>query len=263
MEKKQNFWLALILGLMLGIILCLAVVTLVIWIYCTYVDSPFWDKFLSPLVTSATTLIAAAGAIFGVIRSINNQNKLYQDSQSRKLSAARSFLPLALVEIEEICISALTQLLDETKINKDTTVLISENTKDTIKLVIEYSHGQIKSDFIEFLSYYQMAISKFHRYRVESKDPELDHLHHKNTIDSIIHWAILRAISTSYLKYARNISQELDKNRVHTIFKEEIQTYREEGRYKNIDTKDFNEIFNQALNASYPSPLYPYFLWKK
>ena len=261
MDKKQNFWLALILGIITGIIFSLVVAVFVTWIYCEHVDSLFLDKFFSQLITSVATLIAAAGAMFGVIRSINNQNKLYQDSQNRKLSTARAFLPLALVEMDEICISALSQLVDENENEEDISILISETTKETIKLVMEHSHEKIKCDLGDFLSHYQIGISKFERYKIECRDPRLDHLNHKNTKDAIIHWVLLRAISSSYLDYARNTSQEFCKEKARKNFKEILCDCREIGRYKNVSSEEFNRIFNKALTVECPSLLYTHLSW--
>lgn len=261
MDKKQHFWLALILGIITGIIFSLVVAMFVTWIYHKNFDSLFLDKFLSQLITSVATLIAAAGAIFGVIRSINNQNKLYQDSQSRKLSTARAFLPLALVEMDEICISALSQLTDENKNEEDISILISETTKETIRLVMEHAQGKIKYDLGDFLSHYQMAISKFERYKIECRDPKLDYLNHKNTKDAIIHWVLLRAISSGYLDYARNTSQEFNKEKARKNFKKVLRDCKEIGRYKNVSAEEFNKIFNEALIVECPSLLYTHLSW--
>lgn len=258
MIEKLSISLILISGIILGVMSCLIAVLFVAWVSCAHPDSLFFNKFLSPVITSIATLLAATGAIIGVIKSINNQNKLHQNNHDRKLSAARAALPLALREIEETCISALKQLTNDGAhlINKP--ILISKIAHETIKLVVEHSDGKVHKDLSDFLMYYQIVISRFNQYKIESDiNPYLNHLNNEYTTKSIIYWESFRSIAEVHLDWARNSSKKFNNEKACRIFKKRFPTYKNQGRYMDITDAEFKSIFGEAINCCYPGFLKP------
>ena len=265
MEEEQNAPSAFTRGLILGIIISLVIAAVIILLIVHgYSANIFFTQLVSPLIVSAATLGAALSAIYSVKKNIENQNRLHQDSQERKLSAARASLPIALREIERICVSVIIQLSDHSKIDDNEPILISDTSHNTINLVIEHENEKAKKQLINLLMYYQIAISRFNNYKIESSaNPDMDYLHDKETIESIIYWASLRAIAAAHLVYARGISQEFDNTEACKIFKKYFYSYKYQGRYKEVDVKDFDKIFSEAINGDYPGFLNPNFFRDK
>lgn len=261
MEEKQAIPSAFTRGLILGIIISLGIaIAIIVLVTHTYSTNIFFDKFIPPLIVSAATLIAALSAINSVKQNIENQNRLHRDSQKRKLSAARAALPLALREIDRICISVIEQLSDYSEINDEKPVLISNASQETIKLVIEHADEKMRKQLSNLLMYYQMAISSFNNYKIaSSENPNLDHLYNEETIQSVIYWASLRAVNAAHLDYARGISQEFSVHKANQIFIQDFFAYKDLGRYKEINIAEFNEIFNEAVDGYYPGFLNPNF----
>lgn len=256
-DVPSAFTRGLILGIIISIGIALAVIVLVTHTHSTNI---FVDKFVPPLIVSAATLGAALSAIHSVKKNIENQNRLYQDSQKRKLSAARASLPIALREIERICASVIVQMSDIEKIDDNKPILISDISHNTIKLVIEHEDEKTREHLINLLKYYQIAISRFSNYKIDSRaNPNLDHLRRQETAESIIYWASLRAIASAHLDYARGTSREFDNKKACEMFRKYFSEYKEIGRYRKIDIEEFNQIFSKARCEDYPGFLDPNF----
>ena len=261
MEEEKYIPSAFTRGLILGIIISIGIaVAIIMLVLHTYSTDIFFAKLISPLIVSAATLGAALSAIYSVKKNIENQNRLHQDIQERKLFAARASLPIALREIERICASAIVQLCDSSKIDNNKPMLINDTSHNTIKLVIEHESEKTRKHLANLLMYFQIAISRFNNYKIYSRaNPGMDHLHNEEITESIIHWASLRAIASAHLNYARGISQEFDNDEARKIYEEDFPGYKEQGRYKEIDIRDFNKIFGAAMEEDYPGFLDPNF----
>lgn len=261
MEEERIIPSPFIRGLFLGLVISsLVAAAAIALVFHTNLDIGFFEKLIAPLIVFSATLIAALLAVHSVGQNIENQNKLHQDSQNRKRTAALASLPLALREIEDICISVLAQLVDEKKIDYNKSIFITNTAHETIKQVIEYSDKEKQEELGNFLMFYQIAISMFSNYRAALKlYPDADHLRNHNTVNTIIHWISLRSIAGTHLDYARRISHKFSKEKARMEFVNYIRLYRKEGRYKNITDELYEKIFHDASEKEFPGFLDPDF----
>lgn len=256
-DREPRVISGLIVAILLIVIYVIFVVVMVAREYY-YSDNISIEKLTQPLIISAATLFASALAVYSVVQNIKNQNSIYKDELERKLFAARASFPLALREIEDVCVSTISQLLGDTEIDENRSLIISDNAQETIKMLIEHSNGKVREDLSNFLMYYQIAISQFSRYKIQSiNNKDLDHLYNKDTVDSIICWISLRAIAETYLQYGRRTSPSYDNEKACDLFRERFHSHKDYGRYQSISVGEFNQIFQEAVNNRYPGFLNP------
>lgn len=249
-EGEIDSSLIFLRGLMIGIILSLIFAAIFVTLLTSSdPQSTFPESLAAPLIVSAATIIAALTAVYSVNKNIKHQKLLHKNIKDRKRHAARTSLPLALAEIEEICISTLRQLVDTSEIINDSSTILSESSYQTFKQYIEHSEEtEVGKYFCDFLIYYQVVLSRFSDYQIEREmSPELNHLMHEKTTDTIIYWEAFRSISETLLDHARNPSKGFDHGKVRKIFEDRFLLYRGAGRYADITDSHFNIIFSRVM----------------
>jgi len=207
---KSRWILNFPLGLFLGAVTAFSVA----W----FVDAEFKSELLgrlAPSVLSAlTTLVAAAIAVTGVVRNIENQNNLAEQTRQRKLAAARAVLPLSLSEFYKVCDSHLTRLANDERTVIGGQAELSATSQETLKLVIENADHVTQKSLGFLLMCYQVVVARYHD--EQASDPEAIEteasikLAKYSRASALGLWASLKALVAVQFEYARK-GEERDR----------------------------------------------------
>lgn len=200
---KSRWILNFPLGLCLGAVAAFSVAWLV--------DAEFKSELLNrlgPSVLSAlTTLLAAAIAVTGVLRNIENQNNLAEQARQRKLAAARAVLPLSLSEFYKVCDNHLTRLANGERTVVDGQPELSSTSHETLKLVIENADPVTQKSLAFLLMCYQVVIARYHDEQASDlEEPKTEAsitLAKYNQAAALGLWASLKALVSVQFEYAR------------------------------------------------------------
>jgi len=111
--------------------------------------------FLSTLAT----IISAILAVSAVSYNVWNQNRLADNARERKLIAAKASLSVALNDIVSLCEAYIEYLANGSNGKLDVRHM-SENTKESIQLVIEHAEEDNRDSLIFLLNGYQLLMAK-------------------------------------------------------------------------------------------------------
>ena len=209
--------------------------------------------FLSPLAT----LISAILAIFAVAYNVWNQNRLADDARERKLIAAKASLSGVLSDIIYLCDAYIEYLANGS--NGTLAVRhISEDSKESIQLVIEHAEEDIRDSLIFLLNAYQILISRNRDFThceidwplaVEERDGEQDtqKLNKMNTARRIIDWVSYKALVNIQFDYARTSNKIPDNDSMRSSFEHDLGFVRRNEMCLLTNDKIFKKMFAQAV----------------
>ena len=204
-----------------------------------------WDK---DLLTIGATLISAILAILAVAYNVSNQNRLAEDSRERKLIAAKASLSVALSDIVSLCEAHIEYLANGSNGKLDVRYM-SENTKESIQLVIEFAEKGDRNSLVFLLNSYQVLKAR----NIDSTNSKFDWssddtqiLQKKNTAKKIIDWASYKALVNNQFDYARTSTKIPDSASVRPSFERDLDFVRRKEMWLLINDDVFKKAFNEA-----------------
>ena len=205
-----------------------------------------WDK---DLLTFGATLISAILAILAVAYNVSNQNRLAEDSRERKLIAAKASLSVAISDIVSLCEAYIEYLANGSNGKLDVRYM-SENTKESIQLVIEFAEKGDRNSLVFLLNSYQMLkarnIDSTHsKIDWSSDDPQI--LHKNNTAQKIIDWVSYKALVKNQFYYARNSTKIPDSASVRNSFESDLGYVRRKEVWFLTNDDVFKKAFNKTI----------------
>jgi len=162
----------------------------------------------SSLVTGTAALFGATLAVFGVLTTIDNQNKLFSEQKRSSLRAAKATLPLTLRRLAHVTkIGAKLTATGELKGKSIDTILaklsVSNEVIRSLQSAIEFASEDDGEKLANLIRSYQVLNSRTERLVTEK------HGALKTDPDLAVQWAVLyRQIGDCY-KYARGESEAI------------------------------------------------------
>ena len=209
--------------------------------------------FLSPLAT----LISAILAIFAVAYNVWNQNRLADETRERKLIAAKASLSVALSDIVSLCEAYIEYLANGSNGKLDVRHM-SENTKESIQLVIEFAEKGDRNSLVFLLNSYQVLMARNRDFTyckidwplaVADRDGEQDtqKFNKTNTAIRIIDWVSYKALVNIQFDYARTSTKIPDSASARPSFERDLSAVSR--NEMNFLTNDdiFKEMFTKAV----------------
>lgn len=200
----RNFSLGALTGVFLGIA------------FFVVVEEDLSDEYKKYLTYGISALVALLGsgiALAGVLTSIDNQNKIFQETRKKSLLASKALLPLALSRLHEIAENGTTIALEEDAFlnNPDNAPIVRERleideaTMKILKECIEFSDEVTRKWLTIIFSRYQVARSRIvgsieDRHRVITDTTRGDHAYD---------WEVIRAIIGHLFEYARDVENQV------------------------------------------------------
>ena len=155
---KSRWILNFPLGLFLGAVAAFSVAAFL----DAEVKIELLNRFGPSLLSALTTLVAAAIAVTGVLKNIENQNNLAEQARQRKLAAARAVLPLSLSEFYKVCDRHLARLANGERTVIEGQPELSSTSHETLKLVIENADHVTQKSLAFLLMCYQVVVARYH-----------------------------------------------------------------------------------------------------
>jgi hypothetical protein len=204
--------------------------------------------FLSPLAT----LISAILAIFAVAYNVWNQNRLADDARERKFIAAKASLSGALIDISYLCDGYIKYLANGSNGTLDVR-RISENSIESIQLVIEHAEKDYRDSLIFLLRAYQylMPINKDFKYtKIDwelAETNKAQELSKENTAIRIIDWVSYKALVDFHSECARTYDEIPNSAHMRLHFEYELRVVRRNGFWLLMKDEIFQKKFNEAI----------------
>ena len=218
------------------------------------VKSDLLNRVGPSMLSALTTLLAAAIAVTGVLRNIENQNSLAEQARQRKLAAARAVLPLALSEFYKVCDSHLTRLSNGERTVTEGQPELSSTSHETLKLVIENADPVTQKSLGFLLMCYQVVVARYHD--EQASDPEeLEteasiKLAKYSRASALGLWASLKALVAVQFEYARKGEEKDRTDMAKRSFEFELMHCKRRDGW--LLTND--ELYRELLEANVADP---------
>ena len=225
MKLMSGFWSGMTFGAANGLLIGLCYMEYYREEIFSRHTQDFIDNMGPALLAAIATVISAILATSGVAFNIKNQNRIEYQRTERRLRAGRSALPMVLSELGNICKLHLLQIKHRGRYDTSESMTISETSQETIRTIIENSDDIIQQELSKFLAYYQIAVSRFNSFIVNSPETEEGDDTDLYEVDLVVSWASLRALVACYFDYGRGAEFELDFEKALIAFKSELLQY--------------------------------------
>lgn len=200
----RNFSIGAFIGALLGVAFMLCIEAELTDEYTKY-----WTYGISALVA----LLGSGVALAGVLTSISNQNRIFEETRRKSLLASKALLPLALSRLHEIAESGTSIALeDDAFLNNPNNARhvrqrleLDEATVTVLKECIELADDVSRKWMTIIFSRYQVARSRIiggvaDRHRIINDISRGDHAYD---------WEVIRALVGHLFDYARDIDNQV------------------------------------------------------
>ena len=200
--------------------------------------------FLSPIAT----LMSAILALLAVAYNVWNQNRLADDIRKRKFIAAKASLSVALSELVSLCNAHIKYLANGSsgRLNQ---ICMTQQTKETIQLVIEHAENDDANSLVSLLHNYQVLMTRNENFKDCKFNWTQNNQDYRkiNTAYRIIDWVSYKELVHNHFDYAR-FSRKIPKfsSRRDEFEIALIHTERNKGRLLTDDDR-FEEYFDRAV----------------
>ena len=209
--------------------------------------------FLSTLAT----IISAILAVSAVSYNVWNQNRLADNARERKLIAAKASLSVALNDIVSLCEAYIEYLANGSNGTLDVR-RISENSIESIQLVIEFAEKGDRNSLVFLLNSYQVLMARNRDFtyckidwplavadRAGEQDTQI--FNKTNTAIRIIDWVSYKALVNIQFDYARTSTKIPDSAIARPSFERDLSAVRRNEMWYLSNDEIFQKKFNEAI----------------
>ena len=210
--------------------------------------------FLSTLAT----IISAILAVSAVSYNVWNQNRLADNARERKLIAAKARLSVALSDIVSLCETYIEYLANGSNGKLDVRHM-SENTKESIQLVIEFAEKGDRNSLVFLLDSYQVLMARNRDFTYckidwplaieerDNKQEDTQKLNKRNTAQKIIDWVSFKALVNIQFDYARTSTKIPDSAFARPSFERDLSSVRRNEMWYLSNDEIFKKMFTKAV----------------
>lgn len=184
------------------------------------------------LIIGISSIFASVVVIYAAYLNIKNLRYLAKREDNRRLEVALSTLPFALFELSELCTRlarGIAKKINHEVVEND---ILSENSMQSIRSIIEYYNGEDIEEFYKIPIYYQICIAKFEQ-RMKNRATKRSEIGAITNVDwhydklAIIHIISLKCIAKCYLNYLSHGIIKFDIDLTREYFDDEIYNFNE------------------------------------
>ena len=207
------------------------------------------------LIIGISSIFASVVVIYAAYMNIQNQRYLAKREDNRRLEVAMSSLPLALIELSELCTRLARGIAKRSNVEIVKNDILSENSMQSFRSIIEYYNDEDIEEFYKVPIYYQMCIAKFeqrmkNRFTKRAENIGITNVDWYYDKEAIVDIISLKCIAKCYLNYLTHGAIKFDIDLTQKYFNDEIYSFNEDNMDDHGDGIDVKWEFEGMLTES-------------